>query len=87
MLGPARIDLRHYLNHSERGESKRELESHIADRDRKRMAIHNLESEVHQLELNLNSKRQQKKERDTFEAQREDFKLEIAGLEQKTKVH
>ncbi|KAA1112937.1 DNA repair protein rad50 [Puccinia graminis f. sp. tritici] len=67
------------------GESKRELESHIADRDRKRMAIHNLESEIHQLELNLNSKRQQKKERDTFEAQREDFKKEIADLEQKTK--
>ncbi|OAV99978.1 hypothetical protein PTTG_01420 [Puccinia triticina 1-1 BBBD Race 1] len=64
-------------------ESKREFESLITERDRKRATIRNLESEIHQLELSLNKKRQQKKERDVFEAQKEGLKKEIVNLEEK----
>ncbi|MBW0467450.1 hypothetical protein O181_007165 [Austropuccinia psidii MF-1] len=67
-------------------ESRKELENLINEREQKRVAIQNLEAQTHQVQLDLNSKRQQLKERAAFEAQKEESKEELVKLENELKA-
>ncbi|EGG01897.1 uncharacterized protein MELLADRAFT_49933 [Melampsora larici-populina 98AG31] len=66
-------------------EVRKEVNSLVTERDNKRASIQVLENQIHQIELDLNNKRQQIKEREGFEKQKEESRTEIAQLDEMIK--
>ncbi|KAH9820100.1 hypothetical protein DFH28DRAFT_1200782 [Melampsora americana] len=66
-------------------QARKEMNSMVEERDTKRASIQALENKIHQLELDLNTKRQQIKEQEAFEKQREELKDENVQLEEMIK--
>lgn len=66
-------------------EVRKEMNSMVTERDAKRASIQLLENQIHQVELDLNNKRQQIKEKEGFEKQKEELRGEIAQLDEMIK--